>query len=241
MAEDLHSLIGAAALDALEPGEREAFEAHLASCADCRAELETLQSAVGQLALEAGSLQPSAHLRAAVLARVSTTRQQPPVVTPLRRRAAPARWLAAAAAVVVFLALGGTVVVQQQRLSDRTQQIEAQERRLTEQQQRAERAAALLRATPEVVALPGGGELAYATADGAAVVEVRDAAPPGAGRQWELWVIPAGGDPRPSGLVPETDGRFVLEDVRDVAAFAVSNEPAGGSQQPTTTPFVVEL
>ncbi|NHC13823.1 anti-sigma factor [Motilibacter deserti] len=234
MAEDLHSLAGAAALDALEPDERAAFEAHLASCADCRAEVAALQEAAAQLALSAGSIAPPPRLRAAVLERVGRTRQVPPVVTPLRRRRPVLQWLAAAAAVVLVLALGTTVVVQQQSISDKTQRIEAQERRLDE-------AAELLRTTPQVVALPSGGELAYATAGGAAVVEVRDAASPGAGRQWELWVIPAGGDPRPSGLVPGTDGRFFLPDLGDATAIAVSNEPAGGSQQPTTTPFVVQL
>ncbi|NHC46199.1 anti-sigma factor [Motilibacter aurantiacus] len=234
MAEDQHSLVGAAALDALEPGERAAFEAHLRTCDDCRRELASLQATLGQLALTAGSVPPPGRLRDEVLARVARTRQQPPVVTPLRRSRRAVQWLAAAAAAVVFVALGTTVVVQQQRISDRDQQISAQERR-------AEQAAALLRATPEVVALPAGGELAYATAAGAALVEIRDTASPGAGRQWELWVVPDGGVPRPSGLVEGTDGRFVLTDIEDAVAIAVSNEPAGGSQQPTTTPFVVEL
>lgn len=41
---------GAYALDALEPDERAAYEAHLAGCADCRARVAAARAAVGLLA-----------------------------------------------------------------------------------------------------------------------------------------------------------------------------------------------
>ena len=251
MADELHDLTGAAALHALDAEEQAAFEAHLRTCDACREELASLQAAAGQLATQAGAVVPSPELRARVLARLGHTRQLPPVVTPLRRRRPAVRWLAAAAAAVLVLALGTAVVVQQQSIYDKSQRIEAAERRLDDQQRevqaqraRAEQAVALLRTTPQIRTLENGAVMAVARVGRAAAVEVRTAPSPGAGRQWELWAVPATGNPRPLGLVPApgTSGRFLIEDLgADVGALAVSNEPAGGSDQPTTTPLVVQL
>jgi anti-sigma-K factor RskA len=63
-------------------------------------------------------------------------------------------------------------------------------------------------------------------------------------RTFELWLIPAGGNPVPAGT-------FRSEGVSDAAVYvyqgqtantatvAVTVEPEGGSPQPTTTPFIV--
>ncbi len=63
-------------------------------------------------------------------------------------------------------------------------------------------------------------------------------------RTFELWVIPAKGNPIPAGTFRgEADATAVY--VRpgrvqpDAAAVAVTVEPEGGSPQPTTTPFLV--
>jgi anti-sigma-K factor RskA len=63
-------------------------------------------------------------------------------------------------------------------------------------------------------------------------------------RIFELWVIPAKGNPVPAGTFRgESDATAVY--VRpgpvpaDAAALAVTVEPAGGSPQPTTTPILV--
>jgi anti-sigma-K factor RskA len=64
------------------------------------------------------------------------------------------------------------------------------------------------------------------------------------GKTFELWVIPAKGNPVPAGTFSrEADASAVY--VRpgpvqgDAAAMAVTVEPDGGSPQPTTTPFLV--
>lgn len=69
--------------------------------------------------------------------------------------------------------------------------------------------------------------------------------PPANGRTYELWFIPAGGKPIRAGIF-DTDakGAGVLvadlpADLRDLAVVAITDEPAGGSDQPTTTPFLV--
>ena len=68
---------------------------------------------------------------------------------------------------------------------------------------------------------------------------------PGSNRVLQLWLIPkaAGGKPMPSlTLRPDADGRFVLlvpnppELMAETKALAITEEPVGGSLQPTTAP-----
>jgi anti-sigma-K factor RskA len=63
------------------------------------------------------------------------------------------------------------------------------------------------------------------------------------GKTFELWVIPAKGNPVPAGLFqsqPDATAVFVRPGpVENAAAIAVTVEPQGGSPQPTTTPFIV--
>lgn len=66
----------------------------------------------------------------------------------------------------------------------------------------------------------------------------------GSGKTFELWVIPAKGNPIPAGtFASESDGTAVYVRPGPVengaAAFAVTVEPEGGSPQPTTKPFIV--
>jgi anti-sigma-K factor RskA len=67
--------------------------------------------------------------------------------------------------------------------------------------------------------------------------------PLGAHRTFELWVIPAKGNPIPAGtFLSEADASAVYVrpgPVTNAAAVAVTVEPEGGSPQPTTTPFIV--
>jgi anti-sigma-K factor RskA len=64
-----------------------------------------------------------------------------------------------------------------------------------------------------------------------------------AGRTFEMWVIPASGKPVPAGtfnaLEDSTAVYIRRGPVEGAAAMAISVEPAGGSQQPTTTPIIV--
>ena len=64
-----------------------------------------------------------------------------------------------------------------------------------------------------------------------------------AGRTFELWFIPASGNPVPAGtFFPNDDNTAVYvhpSDTGSAAALAVTVEPDGGSPQPTTTPFIV--
>jgi hypothetical protein len=61
------------------------------------------------------------------------------------------------------------------------------------------------------------------------------------GKTFELWVIPANGKPVPAGTFDsqgDSTAVYVSSGSVSAAAIAVTVEPAGGSAQPTTTPFV---
>jgi anti-sigma-K factor RskA len=114
---DIHALSGAYAVDALDDAERAQFEEHLAGCAACRSEVESLRETAALLA-ETTIATPSAGLRDRVLADIGTVRPLPPetgsdtvagvtALEPRRRRRVTA--LLAAAAAVVAIGTGGIV------------------------------------------------------------------------------------------------------------------------------------
>lgn len=66
---------------------------------------------------------------------------------------------------------------------------------------------------------------------------------PGAGRTFQMWIIPANGKPVPAGIFKPLDDSTALcvrsGPVQSAAAMAISVEPDGGSPQPTTTPIII--
>jgi anti-sigma factor RsiW len=102
--EDLHELVAAYTLDALDADERQAFESHLAGCEPCRSELAALSEAVGTLAFAVEGPAPPAELRGRILA---AARDEPPTVVALRpRRTRVYAGIALAAAACAALAIG---------------------------------------------------------------------------------------------------------------------------------------
>jgi len=111
--------VAAYALGALDADERRAFEAHLATCPKCAAELAELRRVTTGLAMSVERVAPPADLKARTIARatgqpqVKTTRetaaQAPPVAivhTPAPRASTSLAWLAAAAGLAVAIGLG---------------------------------------------------------------------------------------------------------------------------------------
>src|SRR2546430_8271562 len=123
---DVHTLVGAYALDAVDDLERGRFDRHLAECESCALEVAELQETAGRLTALTSEA-PPARLREAVLAEVSRTRQGGP-----QRRTGDGgatrwrRWTAAAVAagIIAVGAGAGTYVVQEQRVHQ-AQQIES--------------------------------------------------------------------------------------------------------------------
>lgn len=103
---DVHDLTAAYALDALEPDEAEAYEAHLGQCEECRAQLAELNESAAALAFGTVAPAPPARLRESILSAAAAERSN---VVPLPRRNWMPRVLAVAAAAAACIAVGFTV------------------------------------------------------------------------------------------------------------------------------------
>lgn len=232
MTADIHSLVGAYVLDAVDDLERIAVDRHLRECDACRIEATELREAAARLADGAWSVPPP-RLRDNVLAAVATTRQAPVEVTRRPRRAYRSRWIAAAAAVVAAIGAGtGVFAVQEQRVRDERTVAEAARVREAQVQ-------GILNA-PDVVlhdqTLSSGGKvtLAYSRLrDSGVILMSADAAPSG-GRVFQLWTVRAGG-PVSEGVlaVGQTSVVKVVTGLSSASAVGVSVEPPGGSRTPT--------
>jgi Putative zinc-finger len=116
MNEHDRTQLGAYALGALEPGEVAEVDEHLATCAECRAELaelEEMKAFLGEVPPEAfleGPPEGGDLLLQRTLREVRESSPEPVVETPPRRNRS--RWLMVAAALVVVAgALGGGVAL----------------------------------------------------------------------------------------------------------------------------------
>ncbi|GIF05486.1 anti-sigma factor [Actinoplanes siamensis] len=234
MIADIHSLVGAYALDAVDDLERAAFERHLAECESCRAEAAELRETAARLADGAWSVPPP-RLRDAVLAEMAETRQLPPetVRTPRLRRSR--RFLLTAAAAVVVAAAGaGTAVhvIDDQRVRD--QEVAARAASDREAQVRA------ILAAPDVVLrgqeLRDGGRVtvAYSRARDTGVVLLAAGAPARSGQVYQLWTVRS--------EVPVSEGVLaageysavrIVRGMSSASVVGVSVEPPGGSARPT--------
>lgn len=113
---DVHLLAAAYSIDAIDADERAEFEAHLATCEVCRAEVDDFRAIHSSMA-QAQAAAPAPALKARVLAEIDRTRQMSPSVRPPTPapRAVPAaarrNWImaVAAAAAAVLLVVGVTV------------------------------------------------------------------------------------------------------------------------------------
>ena len=241
---DIHALVGAYALDAVDDLERVAFERHLAGCEACATEAVELRETATRLADSTWSVPPP-RLRAEVLAEIGRTRQLPPGETS-RPRAAVSRWrrITAGAAAAAVLAVGAgtaTWAVQEQRVRDKGTVAAAA-------QQRQARIEAVLAAGDLVVRtapMIGGGKVtvAYSAAQNSSVVALRADSAPATDRSFQLWTIRGAGAPVSAGVIPAGE-QSAIELVNGIAgndAFAVSLEKAGGSPQPTDIRAKVDL
>ncbi|WP_165000936.1 MULTISPECIES: anti-sigma factor [Micrococcaceae] len=252
---DVHSDAALYAVDALEVEEARAFEAHLTICSRCQEEVDSFRVTAEGLA-EAVAVEPPAELKTQVLGAVhresrrgtdsgraptGQTAAEPepgsqarvfPLGTARPRRS---RWLLAAAAVILVpgLALGGWSLGHQ--AGQDSQQVTADQQHQQQQQQRQDE----LLTAPDVA-------VKHVSKDGASATVVtsreRTAAmfvgsnftDPGHGKQYQLWLMKDGA-PVPDTTFNGGDSSVWLTgDVRDAEAVAVTVEPEGGSQTPTS-------
>ena len=236
---DIHALVGAYALDAVDDLERAAFDRHVAECESCRTELIELTETATRLADSTWSVPPP-RLRTEVMAAIGRTRQLPPpsapvpapVALPVTRRR---RWLVAAAAAVLLAGGTGVAVysVQEQRIDD--------QRNLAAAAREREARIQAIMAAPDLVVrtapMVDGGKVTVASSDlqDAGVVYLGADAPPTGGRVFQLWTI-RGQAATSEGalLVGQTNAVEIVEGLPGSDAVGVTAEPPGGSATPTT-------
>ena len=216
MTNEVHALVGPYALDALEKGEEQSFEEHLALCERCREELAGLREAAASLAYGAPAAVPPPELKQRILAQARAER---PNVVPLKRHRNWTAPLAAAAAVAACAAVVlGIWAASLQNSQDPLENV-------------------LSKPGSRMVSMGRAGGVAVAP-DGTAVIAV--AVPPApANKTYEAWVIESG-RAKPAGLFPGRAGTSIVEVPRRVpsgSVVAVTLERKGGVQQPTSKPL----
>jgi anti-sigma-K factor RskA len=253
--EPFKELIEGYALGALDAEERDAFEAHLATdCADCAKDVEEARWLVSQLAYLAPEAEPSDMLKGRLMQTVRAETLAEKQVAPIRPRV-PVWLLVGLAATLLFSVYS---VWNGQQISNQLRVANQQTAEILGERQALEKQLALATREATILTDPASLKITLAAQENqipplearwhsefGIVVSGQKIPVPSGDRVLQLWLIPkaAGGKAIPSlTLRPDTDGKFVLlvpnppELVAETKALAITEEPAGGSSQPTTTP-----
>jgi anti-sigma-K factor RskA len=227
---EIHELSAAYALDALEGKDLEAFEEHLAHCAECRENVATFQRVASELAYDVEAPEPPAGLRGRILDQAAAER--PRVVSlPRRRWAFPVAATAAVAAGVAAIALAFWAADLSQQVDD----LEAQQHRANEA------LIALIDPSASHFALEGAdGVLVVDDESGAGKLVISGLASAPSEKTYEAWVI-EGNQAVPAGLFSGGDDQTVVPlatPVPEGAIVAVTVEQAGGVDAPTQQPII---
>ena len=230
--EDMRSLIAPYVLGAVSPEEMAHVRAHLLSCDECLAAAERLAPAADSLAASVEEVEPPPGFSERVMNQVRADRSTAAAATPSPAR----RWgrLPAFAAVALLLvtAVMGVALYRSDRALDiRTQAISG--------------------------LLPGDGIKLQGTGASAAMVPTEDGAllvAQGLGslpddRVYQLWLMKGDCEPgsngecdiRGAGTFTTDQGLTIVEVDESLAGYsraAVTVEPEGGSEQPTSDPVV---
>ena len=260
-----HDLVGAYVLDALDPDERQGFEAELAEDTELRRLVDEARASTLALAEALPELQAPSRLKERVLARARESRGRAapgPVSTQLgsagdarerhRRRSIAVPWVLLAAAVAGLVWLG----MRNSDLRSESTGLAAQLDSVRGSLAGAE--VALARFDSLALAL-SGPDVQFATLTGDAppnlrlvwnverallVVAAGNLPPAPSGRTYQLWGILGSDAPVSLGTFNTDPAGVALltlspAAVADFDLSAITEEPAGGSPQPTTQPFLV--
>jgi hypothetical protein len=266
--QDLHTLTGAYALDALDQGSEQArFARHLDRCQSCASEVRGFREVATSMAV-ASSAEPPPELRDRVLAAVARTGQLPPeIATHTRARRAPgtarrtpwAPWLPWLSGAVATAAIVVAVVFGFANAHTHSQLTAAQARNHALAAAQAQIQAELVQARAhdqvlaEILGAPDVRLLSRATTQGGVADVVLDATnrrlvvatsglpalPPG--KVYQLWLIgPV--QTVSAGLLPSAQSGVtrpvVATGIVKGDKLGLTVEPAPGTRQPTTTPII---
>jgi anti-sigma-K factor RskA len=215
--------------------ERDEIREHLArGCEVCMKEMNRARELTALLGTAAAPAEPSRKLRRRILASVGFE----------QRGIGWSPFLAGAATLALAAAVyfGG----RERDFAEDAVRLRDQVRRQTIELTRLSEAFAIISGPSTTEASFGQGPKGkvYVDPQRGVLLIASNLPPAPAGKIYEMWVIPKGGKPVPAGLFQsEPTGAAIHVRpgpvVADASAVAVTVEPEAGSQQPTSTPFMV--
>lgn len=260
--EQLAALYEEYALGVLEGEERAEMEAHLARAGDeCVDGVAEARWMVAQLSHAAPAAEPSAALRGKIMDAVRQTAKDASVVTPIEKakpepkvapqRAAFPMWAWAAAAALALIT--GYTVRQMNTQNTQLAELRKQMRLATIQNQMLQnqldmnRLVAMVMTSPDSVPvklMPKDTKMpmvhAYLHPHMGMAITADQMPNMPSERTLQMWIVPKGGKPVSVAIFhPDSAGEIALVapitvPKNEIAALAVTDEPAGGSPQPTT-------
>ncbi|HEY6121458.1 MAG TPA: anti-sigma factor [Pyrinomonadaceae bacterium] len=265
--EEFQEMITAHALSALDYAEASVLEEHLATCLDCRTELDKWQSVASSLTFAAAEVEPSPQVRERILSQIKEQRVDAegqqfnsdratvlPFSTSRRNLWASIGSLGAIAAAVIFVALLVSVLVLWRENRTRQGEIARLQKEIQSAQQQRDRQREMLAmlTSPGTriaelsgtnVARSASARIAYdKTGKAMLLASGLPAAPKG--KAYQLWFI-VGNQKLPGHVfTPDSAGNGDLKDQMPAEAlagsvFAVTLEPAAGVKSPTGDMFLV--
>jgi anti-sigma-K factor RskA len=258
--DQFRELIEAYALGALDPTERAALEAHLAvGCPECAKALGEARYLVSQLAYLAPPAEPSDMLKARLMRTVRAEEGVARASKAQPSRASIPYWLWAGVAALLLLSIYSTWDAR--RLQNEVQEVKAREAselkhrgQLEQELTEAKHEAWILTdpSTKKIDIMPSDKEMPKLEAmwhpELGIYITAQKMPMPKGNKVLQLWLIPKapGGKPMPSHTFwPDANGKIaeMVDDPPEVLAqtkaLAITEEPAGGSPQPTSTPLWV--
>jgi anti-sigma factor RsiW len=240
-------LVGAYVLDALEESERDAFEAHLVTCAPCRAEVADLLEVVDVLPLAVEPVEPSEHVKTRLLDAIAQEANPRPALRVMPGEAPAPAWRRGVRRYEAALVLAAAVVIA--ALGVWNVQLQHQ---LTTEKQRAAYGQDVSHALLNGASVAALSPARAGTAARAALVQPKNGAAPyllignmpsaPTNKVYELWYL-RGSTPYRVRVFnsSSTDTAVVplptAATSYGVAAITIENGP-NGSDRPTTTPIL---
>ncbi len=238
------------ALGALEGEERQALEAHVASCADCARKLAEARGRVAMLSFAAPPVAPSAAVKQRLVAQIRGEAAAAPAGRPRAARApesAPApfgRWWNAilAPAAVALAALTIFLWHENRALDRRLAALHASMSQQQHQLDEAREVAELMTSRSTITVplaqqsgMPKGSAHVMYNAQMGMVMYDGEIAPAPAAKTYQLWLVPVKGDPISLGVFGGQPDHWMMKVPEGMPPkwFQVTLEPAGGMPHPT--------
>lgn len=254
--EEFENVAALEAIGAASPDESAALRRHLAECDSCGGVMGEMANAAAAFALSLDPVQPPPAVRARVMQKIGVRDQGDPA----RREGGFSRWLLPAAAILAvallgwsqMLLLGQREKVEQAELraresAEQAERLAAEKRTLEAENQKLNSFVASMSASSTRTISLGGQPMAPAasarvfldTAQRQAFVFFHDLPANPHDKSYQLWVIPAEGDPLGVGVFDVKENgtaSMVLQNLpvaTEIKALAVTMEPKGGLPAPS--------